>query len=204
VTDHSPAVRVAGGLDREGFRKQRARIDRLNGKLRKLTLLAGAEVDILADGSLDLDDRTLAGLDVVVISIHSKFSLPAKAQTRRVLRAIRHPSVDIFGHPTGRLIGRRPGAGFDLHAVFEAAADRGILLEVNAQPERLDLDDIAARAAIDHGLQLVISTDAHSTTDLGFMRWGVDQARRGWAEAKNVANTLPLARLRRLLHGSRA
>lgn len=203
VTDHSPSVRVAGGMDAAGFRAQRRRIDRLNGKLRKLTVLAGAEVDILADGRLDLDDATLAGLDVVVASIHSRFNLPEAEQTRRVLRAITHPSVDILAHPTGRLINRRPGYPLDLDAAARAAADHGVMLEVNAQPERLDLDDVAARAAVERGARLVIGSDAHATAELGFLRWGVDQARRAWAEKKDVGNALPLARLRKLLHGDR-
>ncbi len=203
VTDHSPAVRVAGGLDRNGFRAQMKRIDRLNARLDSLTVLKGAEVDILADGTLDLDDATLAALDVVVISLHSKLDLPPREQTRRVLKALARPSVDIFGHPRGRLIPRRPGARFDLAQVCRSAAEHGIFLEVNAQPERLDLDDLSARAAVQSGVRLAISTDAHAVAELGFMRWGVDQARRGWVERKDVVNTLPLDRLLKLLHGRR-
>ena len=203
VTDHSPSVRVTGGMDAAGFRAQRRRIDRLNAKLGKFTVLAGAEVDILADGRLDLDDATLAGLDVVVISIHSRFTLPEAEQTRRVLRALAHPSADILGHPTGRIIGRRAGILLDLDAVARAAADHGVMLEVNAQPERLDLDDLAARAAVARGARLVIGSDAHAAAELGFLHWGVDQARRGWVERKDVANALPLTRLRKLLHGGR-
>ncbi|MDH5284468.1 MAG: PHP domain-containing protein, partial [Gemmatimonadota bacterium] len=204
VTDHSPAVRVAGGLDREGFRRQRAAIERWNGKSRGLTLLAGAEVDILTDGSLDLDDETLAGLDLVVVSLHSALTLPRREQTRRVVRALAHPAVDIFGHPTARLIGRRPPVELDLEEVFRVAADRGVILEVNAQPDRLDLDDVAVQGALGHGIRLAISTDAHAAAELRFMRWGVDQARRGWATDESVVNTQPLAGLLRLLHRSRS
>lgn len=203
ITDHTPSVRVAGGLDRAGFRRQRKRIDRLNACLAKLTVLAGAEVDIRADGTLDLDGDTLAALDVVVVALHSRLGLAQAEQTRRVLRALRHPMVDIFSHPTGRLIGSRRGAAFDLDAILTAAADTGVMLEVNAQPERLDLDDVAARAAIERGISLVIDTDAHAVTELRLMRWGVDQARRAWAEARHVANTLPLEYLLRRLHGRR-
>lgn len=203
ITDHSPAVRVTGGLDRAGFRRQARRIDRLNARLRRLTLLKGAEVDILADGSLDLDDATLEGLDLVVISVHSALDLPEAAQTERLLRALAHPAVDILGHPTGRLLGRRAPIRFDRDRVLRAARDQGVLAEVNAQPERLDLDDLACRAAIELGVRLVVSTDAHATAELRFMRWGVDQARRGWAEKRDIANTLPLARLQQLLHGQR-
>ncbi|HEX5830299.1 MAG TPA: DNA polymerase/3'-5' exonuclease PolX [Gemmatimonadaceae bacterium] len=204
ITDHSPSVRIAGGLDRAGFRRQMRRIERLNAKRRSLTILAGAEVDILADGSLDLDDDTLAALDLVVVSLHSRLELPVAEQTRRVLRALEHPSVDILAHPTGRLIGRRRGAALDLDTVCRAAVRHGVMLEVNGQPERLDLDDVAARAAVAHGVRLVIDTDAHATAELRFMRWGVDQARRGWVTAAHVANTLRLAKLRPLLHGARS
>lgn len=203
ITDHTPTVRIAGGLDRAGFRRQMRRIDRLNAKLRSLTLLKGAEVDIHADGRLDLDDETLAMLDIVLVSLHAKLDLPAAEQTRRVVRALSHPHVDVLAHPTGRLIGGRRGAVLALDDVFRAAADHGVMLEVNAQPERLDLDDVACRAARDHGVRLVISTDAHAAAELRFMRWGVDQARRGWIEARDVANTRTLARLLPLLHHGR-
>jgi DNA polymerase (family 10) len=203
VTDHSPAVRVAGGLDRAGFRRQMRRIDRLNARLRRLTVLKGAEVDVHADGSLDLDDATMAALDLVVVSMHSGFDLPEREQTRRVLRALAHPCVDVLGHPSGRLIGHRGPVHLDWDRVYAAAAERGILLEVNAQPDRLDLDDLQVRGALEHGVTLAISTDSHAVAELGFMRWGVDQARRGWATAERVANTLPLARLLERLHRAR-
>lgn len=203
VTDHSPAVRVAGGLDRAGFRRQWRRIDRLNASFRGFSILKGAEVDILADGSLDLDDDTLAELDIVLVSLHSRLDLPAREQTRRVVRALRHASVDILAHPTGRLIGRRPPAAFDLRQVVRAAVEHGVMLEVNAQPDRLDLDDAACRLAADLGATFTISTDAHSAGDLDLMRWGVDQARRGWLSADRVANARPLPALRRLLHAGR-
>jgi DNA polymerase (family 10) len=203
ITDHTPAVRVASGLAAPGFRKQMRRIDRLNGTLRHLTLLKGAEVDIFPDGTLDLDDETLAALDLVVVSVHSAFDLPEREQTRRVLRALQHPSVDVLAHPTSRLIGRRGPLQLDLGQVFRAAVDHGVLLEVNGQPDRLDLDDLAAHAALASGATLVVSTDAHAVPELAFMRWGVDQARRGWAEKERVANTRSLPRLLKLLHAAR-
>jgi DNA polymerase (family 10) len=203
ITDHTPMLRIVNGLDRARFLRQRKRIDRLNARLRKLTVLAGAEVDIRADGSLDLDDETLESLDIVLVSLHSKFDLPKAGQTERVLRAIQHPAVDIFAHPTGRLIGQRRGAAFDLERVAGAAADHGVMLEVNAQPTRLDLDDISCRAAIALGVTITISTDAHSRDELRNMRWGVDQARRGWAAKGDVANTRPLKGLVKLLHRGR-
>lgn len=204
ITDHTPTVRVAGGLDRDGFRRQMRRIDRLNARLRKLTVLKGAEVDIHADGSLDLDDDTLQRLDVVLVSLHSSLNLPAERQTARVVRALQHPLVHILAHPTGRLVGGRRGAQFDLDEVCRIAASEGVLLEINAQPERLDLDDVAARRAQELGATLVISTDAHSIEELPFMRWGVDQARRGWIDRANVANARTLRQLLRLLGQRRA
>jgi DNA polymerase (family 10) len=199
VTDHTPAVRVATGLDAAGFRRQWKRIDRLNARLGRLTILKGVEADILEDGLLDLDDRVLAGFDVVLVAIHSHFELSPVAQTARIIRAIEHSGVHILAHPTGRLIGRRQSVTLDLDAVCRAAADHGVWLEVNAQPERLDLDDIACRRAIELGVRIVIDTDAHSTAELLHMRWGVDQARRGWAQAADVMNTKSLAQFRRAL-----
>lgn len=203
VTDHSPAVRITRGMDAAGFRRQMKRIDRLNARLEGLTILKGAEVDILPDGSLDLPDRLLNDLDLVVASLHSSLDLPREAQTRRVLRALANANVDVLGHPTGRLIGRRRGAELDLAAVIEAARANGVMLEINAQPERLDLDDLAARQAVERGVMLTISTDAHSVAELRFMRWGVDQARRGWVDARHVANARPLSALLPLLHRGR-
>ncbi|MBU6367435.1 MAG: DNA polymerase/3'-5' exonuclease PolX [Gemmatimonadetes bacterium] len=203
VTDHTPAVRVARGMDRAGFRRQRRAIDAWNARGTALTLLAGAEVDILADGALDLDDATLAGLDVVLVSLHTRLGLPAAQQTRRVVRALRHPSVDILAHPTGRLLGGRAGARFDFAEVCRVARGEGVMLEVNAHPERLDLDDAMVRTALEHGVRLTLGTDAHAVAELGAMHWGVDQARRGWATAADVANTRPLPALRALLHRGR-
>ncbi|HSQ30090.1 MAG TPA: DNA polymerase/3'-5' exonuclease PolX [Gemmatimonadaceae bacterium] len=199
VTDHTPAVRIAGGMSRDEFRKQMRRIDRLNAKLSRLTILKGAEVDVRTDGTLDLDDDTLAMFDIVLVSLHSSLGLSPAKQTARITRALRHPRVHIFAHPHARLINGRAGARFDLDEVCRVAAGEGVLLEINAQPERLDLDDIAAGRAQELGASFVINTDAHSTEELGFMRWGVDQARRGWIERKRVANTRSLDELLALL-----
>ena len=202
-TDHTPALKMIQGLDAEGFRTQWKAIDKVNAKLSTLTVLKGAEVDILQDGSLDMDDATLAELDVVVVSLHSKLSLPPGEQTRRAVRAMCHPNVDIFGHPRGRMLTKREGAQFDIHQVCRAAADHGVMLEVNAQPDRLDLREDDIRVALDYGLNLVLSTDAHSTRDLQFMRWGVDHARRGWLTADRVANARPLAGFLNMMHKRR-
>lgn len=199
ITDHTKAVRVAGGLTRGAFHRQFKAIERLGRRYSDITILKGAEVDILDDGSLDLDDATLAELDIVVVSVHSAFTLSRAAMTRRIVRALRHPHVKILAHPTGRLIGRREPYQADMDEIFKAAADLGVALEINAQPERLDLDDVQARAAHEAGVHLVISTDAHRVEELACMRYGVDQARRAWCEPRHVLNTLPLTQLRSAL-----
>lgn len=199
ITDHTSAVRVAGGMGRAGFRRQFHAIERLQKRLDGFTILKGAEVDILDDGSLDLDDATLSELDVVVVSVHSTFNLPRAAMTRRIVRALQHPRVHILGHPTGRLIGQREPYPVDMPAIVKAAKDHGVMLEVNAQPDRLDLNDEHIHMARDAGVRLVISTDAHHVDELALMRFGVDQARRGWCDARDVANTRSLREWRTLL-----
>ncbi|HVB38494.1 MAG TPA: PHP domain-containing protein, partial [Vicinamibacterales bacterium] len=199
VTDHTKAVRVAGGLSRAGFRKLFRDIERAQQVLQDITILKSAEVDILEDGTLDLDAETLAELDVVLVSVHSKFNLPRAAMTRRILKAMQHPRVHILGHPTGRLIGRREPYAVDMEAIVATARQHGVLIEINAQPERLDLNDTYARMARDAGVKLVISTDAHRIEELDFMRYGVDQARRGWCTRADIANSRTLDAFRRLL-----
>jgi len=199
ITDHTKSVRVAGGLTRGQFHRQFKEIDRLQKRLDGITILKGAEVDILEDGTLDLDEATLAELDIVVAAVHSKFNLSRTAMTRRIVRALRHRHVQILGHPTGRLLGRREPYPVDLAEVVKAAADHGVALEINAQPERLDVSDVQARAVHEAGVRLVISTDAHRVEELACMRYGVDQARRAWCEARHVLNTLSLDRLRAVL-----
>ena len=199
ITDHTKAVRVAGGLTRGAFHRQFKAIERLQKRCSGITILKGAEVDILDNGDLDLDDATLAELDVVVVAVHSKFTISRTAMTKRIIRALRHSHVQILAHPTGRLIGKREPYQVDFDQILKAAADHGVALEINAQPERLDLDDAQARAAHDAGVSLVISTDAHRIEELSYMRYGVDRARRGWCEATHVLNTHPLAELRKAL-----
>jgi DNA polymerase (family 10) len=199
ITDHTKAVRVAGGLDRAGFRKQFREIDKVQKGLGRLTILKSAEVDILDDGRLDLDEETLAECDVVVVAVHSKFNMSRDEMTRRVVRALQHPRVHILAHPTGRLIGRREPYPIDMEAVIKAAADHGVMIEVNAQPDRLDLGDVHVQMARASHVRVVISTDAHRPEELRNMRHGVDQARRGWCEARDVANTYPLKGFRSLL-----
>ncbi len=199
VTDHSKAVRVAGGLEATDFRRQYKEIDKLQKTLKGLTLLKSAEVDILDDGALDLEEGILAEMDVVVVSVHSKFNMSRTDMTRRIVKALQHPRVNILAHPTGRLLGRREPYQVDMEEVVKAARDHGVMLEINAQPHRLDLNDAYAYMAREAGVKLVVSTDAHRVAELDHMRHGVDQARRGWCEKKDVANTLPLSTFRKLL-----
>jgi DNA polymerase (family 10) len=199
ITDHTKAVRVAGGLTKAGFHKQSRAIDAVRKHVSKLIVLKAAEVDILDDGSLDLDDDTLAEFDVVVVSVHSRLNMPKNEMTRRIVRALQHPRVHILGHPTGRLIGKREPYAVDIAQIVKAACDYGVLLEINAQPDRLDLNDLHVHMARQAGVKLVISTDAHRVQELDCMRHGVDQARRGWCEASDVANTRRAAAFRKLI-----
>jgi len=193
ITEHSRAVRVAGGLDDRALRAHARRLRAV--VLPGIRLLAGVEVDILRDGSLDLAPATLASLDVVVASVHSHFGMPRDEMTRRVVRAVESGLVDVLGHPTGRLIGEREPYALDLEAVVAACVRHGVALEINAHPQRLDLSDVDARAAKAAGASFVISTDAHSTDELALLRYGVDVARRAGLAADDVLNTLPVERL---------
>ena len=199
VTDHSKHVTIAHGLDAKRLARSIKAIDKLNAKLKGFTLLKSIELDILADGTLDLPDGILDELDLVVCSVHYNFKLSKEKQTERVIRALDNPRVNIFGHPTGRLINERPPYEIDLEKVMRAAVERGCFLELNAHPDRLDLDDAHCQMAKGMGLKIALSTDAHSTGDLDLMRFGIGQARRGWLEPADVINTRPLAELRKLL-----
>jgi DNA polymerase (family 10) len=199
ICDHSRHVTIAHGLDRKRMLAQIKEIDRLNGKLDGIVILKSSECDILDNGKLDLPDDVLRELDLTVCAVHYKFHLPRKQQTERILRAMDSRYFNILAHPTGRLINERDPYDIDLERLMEAAVERGCYMEVNAYPVRLDLTDDACRAAKDLGLKLAISTDAHRTSDLDFIRFGVDQARRGWIEKKDVLNTRSLRELRKLL-----
>lgn len=199
ITNHSPYVTVAGGLSVEGLLRELDRLDQVAGLFPGITILKSAEVDILEDGSLDYPDHILKMLDFTVCSVHSRMHLPEAKQTERVIRAMDNPYFTIFAHPTGRLVNKRPPYEINLGRVMEAARERGCFLEINAHPERLDLDDIHCREAHDMGLGLVISTDAHSVADLGCMPLGINQARRGWVEKHDVVNTLGATELKKRL-----
>jgi DNA polymerase (family 10) len=199
ITDHSKAVRVAGGLDEKGLAKHLQEIEKVSLQISGIRIFKGVEVDILADGSLDLKDDILKECDVVLASVHSRFNMEEGEMTRRIIKAIQNPYVTILAHPTGRLILEREAYKVNLKEVFRAAIDRGVVLEINAYPDRLDLRDVDARMAKEMGAKLAISTDAHSTVQLELMKFGVFTARRGWVEAKEVINTLPLPALLKVL-----
>lgn len=199
VTDHSKKVTMAKGLNESRLAAQIEEIDRLNETLDNFRLLKGIEVDILENGSLDLSDEILKQLDLRVCSVHYNQNLPRKKQTQRILKAMENPYFNIFAHPTGRLIGQRDPYDIDLEEVMKQARENGCFLEVNAEPDRLDLTDTHCKMAKDIGVKVAISTDAHGTESLGFMRFGIDQARRGWLEAADVINTRSLGQLMKML-----
>jgi len=199
ITEHSRHLTVAHGLDPAQLARQCDEIDRLNAELDGITLLKGIEVDILEDGSLDLPDAALARLDLVVGAVHSRFDLSRAKQTGRILRAMDHPHFTLLAHPSGRLIERRDPYDVDMLRIIRHARERGCFLELNAQPERLDLLDSQCQSAREEGVLVCINSDAHSSFELGILRYGVGQARRGWLEKADVLNTRPLAALRKLL-----
>ncbi|MFO7169554.1 MAG: DNA polymerase/3'-5' exonuclease PolX [Chloroflexota bacterium] len=203
ITDHSAYLGVTNGLDAARLRAQAEEVRALNAEYEAagdpFRILHGVEVDITPDGGLALADEVLAELDIVVASPHSNLRQPPEKATERLLRAIRNPHVDIIGHPTGRLIGSREGADIDVDAVARAAAETGTLLEINSGPDRLDLDAQAARRALELGAKLTVNSDSHHPENLAWVRLGVLTARRGWAEAKDIANTWSLEQLREWL-----
>ncbi len=191
LTDHSKVAAYAGGLSEERLRQQGEEIDRLNEEFAgRLRILKGTECDILRDGSLDFSDEVLASLDFVVASIHSNFNLPAEEQTRRMLKAIANPYVDIIGHPTGRILLGRAGYDLNVETIIDAAVAHGVCIEINSHPSRLDLDWRFLRKARDKGMKTSINPDAHAVTGINDMRYGVGMARKGWLRARDVLNTM--------------
>jgi DNA polymerase (family X) len=199
ITDHSQAMAMVQGLTPERAREQWAELEEVRERVPEIEILRSAEVDILKDGTLDLPDEILEELDLVVISVHSLLDQSKKAMTERVLRAMAHPAVDILAHPTGRQLGRREPFQLDVEAVLEAAAELAVAVELNANPRRLDLSDVHVHRAKELGVPVVISTDAHSPRGLDDMRFGVDQARRGWLGPGDVLNTKSAKALRKWL-----
>jgi len=199
ITEHSRRVTVAHGLDPPALARQVAAIDALNARLKGITLLKGIEVDILEDGTLDLPDSALAPLDLVLGAVHSKFTLSRARQTARILAAMDTPYLSILAHPSGRLIDAREPYDVDMLAIVRKAKARGIALELNAHPERLDLSDVHCRMAKDEGVLVCVNSDAHSVDAFDNLRYGVGQARRGWLEKDDVLNTRSLVALKRIL-----
>jgi DNA polymerase (family 10) len=199
ITDHSKAISVAKGLNETKLKKHAAEVRKLNGSIEGLWLLVGVEVDILKDGTLDLDEDVLAELDWVVASIHSYFDLTKTAMTKRLVKAVSSGVVHCIGHAAGRIIGRRNPIDVEWDELFAVCKEYGVHLEINAQPDRLDLRDNYCQRAKEAGVGFVINTDAHKQDDLEFMTFGVGVARRGWLERRDVLNTLSAAKLRRAL-----
>jgi DNA polymerase (family 10) len=189
ITDHSQRVTIAGGLDADELAREIDEIDEINEELKDFRILKSVEVDILEDGGLDLPDSILKRLDLRVCCIHYKFNLPREKQMKRILTAMDNPYFNIFGHPTAREINKRPPIDVDMGKIMDAALDRGCYLELNSAPKRLDLNDVHCKMAKEKGLKLTISTDAHNPAQLRNIRFGINQARRGWLEADDVFNT---------------
>jgi len=203
ITDHTKRLAMTGGLDEEKLLKQMAEIDQINRQLttnnRQLKILKGSEVDILKDGTLDLKDEVLSKLDVCGAAIHSYFNLPKEEQTKRIIRAMENPHVDIIFHPTGRIINRRPAYEIDIDEIIKAAKRTNTILEIDAFPDRLDLKDDYIRKCIKAGVKLAINSDAHLVSHMDFLEFGIAQARRGWAEKKDIINAHPLEKMLKML-----
>ncbi len=199
VTDHSKRVTMAKGMDEKKLANQLEEIDKVNKKLDGIKILKSVEVDILEDGRLDLPDNILKKLDIVVCSIHYNMDLSKKKQTERVIKAMESPYFNIFAHPTGRKIGEREPYDIDMEKIFKAATERNCFMEINANPERLDLNDTLAKRAKEMGVKMAISTDAHSRDNLNYMRYGIYQARRAWLEPGDVINTRSWGELKKLM-----
>jgi DNA polymerase (family 10) len=194
ITDHSQSLKFARGVTVEDLRAHAATVRGLSDTV-GIRVLMGAEVDILLDGSLDYPDDVLDELDLVIGSVHSRFTMPREQMTQRIVRALEHRRLDILGHPTGRLIGERPPYELDIEAVIEAARRTETAIEINSSPDRLDLPDVHVRLARERGVRVAIDTDAHQKAHLGFMLYGVGVARRGWMDAAHVLNAWPLPAL---------
>ncbi len=196
VTDHSRRITMAHGLDKARLHEQAREIERLQAAMNGIAILRGIEVDILNDGSLDLPNDAVAELDWVVASVHYKLDQSPREMTRRLITAIRNRNVNVIGHPTGRLIGRREPSEFDFDEILRVAREEGCALEIDSQPDRLDLTDTMCIAAKRAGVKLVISSDAHSPREIDLLEYGVNQARRGWIERGDVLNPRPLESFR--------
>jgi DNA polymerase (family 10) len=199
ISDHSKALSMVNGLDAYRLSQQWKEIDEVRARHPEIHVLRSMEVDILGDGSLDLEDEMLDGLDIVLVSLHSRFDLPEDQQTERVLRALEHPAVSVFCHPTARIINRRKPVEMDIEVVLRRAAELRVAVELNSSPHRLDLKDTHLKLAKELGCKVVINTDSHRTRELDLMRYGIEQARRAGLEAGDVLNTFPFGKLQKAL-----
>jgi DNA polymerase (family 10) len=199
ITDHSKNLAFANGLDDERAVEHIQRIRAVNDMVGELTILAGIEVDILADGTLDLSDSVLEQMDIVIASVHSHFNQSPSEMTDRLLKAVENPNTSLIGHPTGRMLLRRDAYAFDIEAVLKAAARKKVAMELNSYPDRLDLNDRHLRLAKEHGVKIVINTDSHHTSHLDKIRFGILQARRAWLTKQDVLNTLPLSKFAKVM-----
>jgi len=199
ITDHTKSLAMTGGLDEKKLMKQMVEIDKVQKQVSGIKILKGSEVNINKDGTLDIDEETLAKLDVVGAAVHSNFNMPEADMTARIIRAMENPNVDILFHPTGRIIKRREPYKLDMDKVIKAAKRTKTVLEIDAFPDRLDLKDEHARKAVGDGVKLAIDSDAHSAGHFKFLEFGIAQARRGWAEKKDVINTRPWEEMLRSL-----
>jgi len=203
IADHTKFLKIENGLDEAALVRRNREIDKLNKLAQKqageFVILKGCEANIMSDGSIDISDMALSELDFAIAGVHSNFKMGKSQMTRRIVRAMENPHIDIISHPTGRLLKKRPGYEIDFEAICEAACATGTILEINAHPDRLDLNDWHIRRALSCGVKMIINTDAHNINHLRFVQFGIAQARRGWAEAKDIVNAYPWQKLRSFL-----
>ncbi|MBU1178760.1 DNA polymerase/3'-5' exonuclease PolX [Patescibacteria group bacterium] len=195
ISDHTKFLAIEHGLDEKELLEQSKQIKNLNKKFKKIIILHGCEANIMTDGSIDIDDEVLAKLDYVIVGVHSQMNMPEKEMTERIIMAMRNPHVDIISHLTGRIIHRRQEFQLDLDKILRVAKETGTVLEINSNPARLDLKDVYIKKAKEAGVKMIINSDAHQNDQLELMEFGVGQARRGWAEKKDIINTMPLEKI---------
>ena len=199
ISDHTKFLRIENGLDEKQLTEQRKEIDKLSSKFNsqnsKFKILQGCEANILNNGSVDIKDSALEKLDYVIAGVHSSLKMPKEEMTKRIITAMKNPHIDIIAHPTGRLLGKRAAYNLDIEKILRVAKETNTILEINSFPQRLDLNDINIKRAIEIGVKLIINSDAHQTNQMKSMEFGVYQARRGWAEKKNILNTFSLSKL---------